>query len=59
MEESQKVLTPSQKADRLWAKLKARALDLKHGRLTVELIVDGGHIVRAEVESQRESLIAD
>ena len=59
MQEPPRLLTPSQKADKLWVKLKVRALDLKHGRLTVALIVDGGHIVRAEVESQHESLIAD
>jgi hypothetical protein len=59
MPEVQKPLTPSQKADKLWSKLKARAADLQHGRLTVDLIVDQGHIVRAEVISRRESLVAD
>ena len=59
MLDSQKPLTPSQKADNLWVKLKAKAAGLKHGRLCVDLIVDGGHIVRAEVKEQRESLIAE
>lgn len=59
MQESQKPLTPSQKADNLWLKLKAKAAGLKHGRLCIDLIVDGGHIVRAEVKEQRESLMAD
>jgi len=59
MTESEKSLTSSQKADKLWSKLKARAVDLQHGRLSIDLIVDGGHIVRAEVISQHETLIAD
>lgn len=59
MHEEQKSLTSSQKADKLWLKLKARAVELGHGRLSIDLIVDGGHIVRAEVISQHETLIAD
>ncbi len=59
MDNNRKSLTPDQKADNLWGKLKARAVNLKHGRLVVELVVDGGHISKAEVVSERESLMAD
>jgi hypothetical protein len=55
----QKSLTPGQKADRLWEKLKARASELGHGRLVVELTVRGGHVVRADVTMRAESVIAD
>ncbi len=58
-ENHEKSLTPSEKADRLWSKLKARAADLKHGRLNIDLIIRNGEVERIEVIGQHESLIAD
>jgi hypothetical protein len=55
--EQQKALTSSQRSDKLWSDLKVRAAELRCGRLTVELVIDGGRIVGAEIISQRERLI--
>jgi len=56
---TEKSLSVSLRSDRLWSKIKVRAAELRHGRLSIDLVVDGGHVVRAEVTAQRESLIAD
>jgi len=58
-ENQEKPLTASLKADRLWSKLKVRAVELRHGRLQVNLVVREGHVVRVEVTGQQESLIPE
>jgi len=58
-EQSGKPLSPAMRSDRLWSKIKAKAVDLGHGRLSIEFVVRSGHVVKADVVGQRESLVAD
>lgn len=58
-QETGKSLSPSLRSDRLWSKIKAKAVDLGHGRLMIEFVVRGGHVVKADVTGEIESLVAD
>ena len=56
---TKKPLSFSQRSDIVWSKIKVRAAELQHGRLSIEFVVRSGHVVKADVVGQRESLVAD
>ena len=51
---AEKNLTASQRADRLLGRLKARAAELRYGKLTLDVTVHDGHITEIECVRQSE-----
>lgn len=59
MESPTKTLTAQQRADKLLARLKLRALEVRYGRISVEMVIHDGLIKEIELIRLAEKLRAD